>query len=1298
MARVRLAFLGPPLIELDGAPVHLDTRKAVALVAYLAETAEPVSRDTLVTLLWSRYGRAGGHAALRRTLSTLRSALGKGLLDAERETVRLVQSPDLQVDISRSRDLLALCGSHAHGRQEICRGCLPVLSEAAGLFRGEFLAGFTLKDSVDFDDWQFFTTEKYRLEAVHMLDKLVLCHAAAGDFGSAISFAHRRLGVDRMDESAHAMLMRLHAWGGNRAAASHQFEECRRMLGEELDSPPKESTVRLAEAIARGEPPEIPVFASEWAEREKASAAEPFTESAFSTVLAVATPPAGEGYGETIARYHGQLIESSESGFLALFGDGRFLESNPELAIRAALEMREVAGESSHPIRGAVTTGYLSRAAGESTLRFAGRAVPLARLLAERAPEGALLVDQHTYRLTRDAFSFAPVAEGRRSSGRPTFGVLGLAPVSRKSRGPFGPHSEMIGREEEAARLTHAFERTAGGNGQVVVITGEAGIGKSRLVHELYHRVSDTLATGGVRWLEGRCLSPKTNIGYWPFIDMIGVLDAEQRARTTGEDETESFSRESLDEILAQKADGGPGRVRSLVSAADELLGHWRAGPHRQEIDQWGPEQVKHRAFNAVTLLFRELSRQVPLVLVFEDLHWADTLSLDLIDSLLDSSRGLRIVLVLVYRIDPDHRSRILASSAARRRLDELTEIHLREITREEGSQMLDALVPAESLPASVRESILQSCRGNPYFLEELARATATGFQEAEELPPPDPSAGEANRSTLSQGIKSVVLSRFFNLSETEQEVLSHAAVIGRVFLRRLLALAVERDDLGAILEDLEDRELLFIERSVPEVEYSFKHALTQEAVYESISVEDRLRLHRKAAHAYQRLSPSARTEYSESLAYHYDRGKEVEKAIDFYYVSGEKARQGYANSAAVAHFTRGLELLRASPQGAVSLDRELEFLISLGVPLVLAKGHQDPTVEAVHLRAKAICEERGSPLQRFLVNLGLNRHYSYSRQRLHYGQQMLDIARGMGDERLISRAHGMLAESFFYFGDFPEMRAHAEAGQAHCQPAGSSLDLIQFGNDTSAIVMITRSLALWGFGFMTQSAEVMQEDLTRARTLGHAFTLCMVIFYACLLSFMRREQHEARPLSEELFSLAQREGFALYIGYGLVLRGWSGGDPRLIRRGIEMLPRHPFPCAYACMLAELYLADGRTDSAIETLDNALTQVRETHLHLWEPEVHRLRGEAGRVAGEPDEDTDRWFQRSLRLSQKQKAKCLELRATMSLYRRGLQSGSTALRGQLEALYGSFTEGRASADLSEARRLLDGLPLPPSPEA
>jgi TolB-like protein/DNA-binding SARP family transcriptional activator len=263
MAKVRLAFLGPPSIERDGVPVHLDTRKAIALMVYLSVIGKPVSRDTLVTLLWSRYGRAEGHAALRRTLSTVRTALGREFIDAEREAVSLPELPDTWIDLSRFRELLTLSASHPHGQPAICRLCLPLLSEAAKLYRGQFLLGFTLKDSVDFDDWQLFTTEKYRLEAVQVLDRLALCSAAAGDFRSAIGYAHERLGLDRLDESAHALLMQLFAWEGNRAAAKHQFDECQRLLEKELNSPPQQATLRLAESIAQGRVPDLPAFANE---------------------------------------------------------------------------------------------------------------------------------------------------------------------------------------------------------------------------------------------------------------------------------------------------------------------------------------------------------------------------------------------------------------------------------------------------------------------------------------------------------------------------------------------------------------------------------------------------------------------------------------------------------------------------------------------------------------------------------------------------------------------------------------------------------------------------------------------------------------------------------------------------------------------------------------------------------------------------------------------------------------------------------------------------------------------------
>jgi TolB-like protein len=279
MARVRLAFLGPPAVELDGAPVHFDTRKAVALLAYLSVIGRPVSRDTLVTLLWSPYGRAEGHSALRRTLSTLRSALGDEFLDAEREAVSLTESPDTWIDLSRCKELLALAGGHAHAQQTICRRCLPLLKEAARLYRGEFLLGFTLKDSVDFDDWQLFTTEKYRLEATQILDRLVLCTAAAGDYQSALGYAHERLGLDPLDEAAHATLMRLYAWEGNRAAARHQFEECRRLLEKELKDEPQQETVRLAESIAQGRMSDPPSFADESQRKVQKSAAQAPAES-----------------------------------------------------------------------------------------------------------------------------------------------------------------------------------------------------------------------------------------------------------------------------------------------------------------------------------------------------------------------------------------------------------------------------------------------------------------------------------------------------------------------------------------------------------------------------------------------------------------------------------------------------------------------------------------------------------------------------------------------------------------------------------------------------------------------------------------------------------------------------------------------------------------------------------------------------------------------------------------------------------------------------------------------------------
>jgi len=456
--RVRLAFLGTPWIECDGVPAQLDTRKAVALLAYLAVGDGPASRESLVTLLWSRYGRAGGHAALRRTLSTIRSALGRDVLATERENVGLSAAEGLWVDILHFRQLTARSAAHAHGERGVCRDCLPILEEAARLLRGELLAGFTLKDSLDFDDWQFYATEKIRTQAAHLLDRLVTGKAALGEYGAAIGYALQRLGLDRLDEAAHASLMRLHAWDGNPAAARQQFNELRDLLATELDSDPQEETIRLAENISQGLLPRPPGLVP--ADGGSARLLAPAT---FATVLIMRAEALQTRTTEVIRKYHGRVAESSGTGFLAVFDDGRYVESNPELAVRAGLELRSV----ERNLRGAVATG------GQ-----ADRLVPLARLLAERAPAGSLLSDELTYHLTREAFLFHSARPGRIGA----FLVGGVAPVSRKSRGSANTLTEMVGREEETAKLSRAFEKAVTGKGQVVVITGEARC-CSRLPH-----------------------------------------------------------------------------------------------------------------------------------------------------------------------------------------------------------------------------------------------------------------------------------------------------------------------------------------------------------------------------------------------------------------------------------------------------------------------------------------------------------------------------------------------------------------------------------------------------------------------------------------------------------------------------------------------------------------------------------------------------------------------------------------------------------------------------------------------
>jgi predicted ATPase/DNA-binding SARP family transcriptional activator len=271
-----LRLLGPPQIERDGAPVEVDTRKAIALLAYLAVTGQAHSREALAGLLWPEYDAERAYANLRRTLWALNKGLGKGWLDTEGDTVSLVRTPGLWLDLEVFDGLLAECRTHGHAQAEVCAGCLAPLAEAAALYRGDFLAGFTLRDSPAFDEWQFFEAEQLREALASALQRLAQGYAAEGNLTRAIDAARRWLALDPLREAAHRELMRLYAWDGRRTAALRQYEECARVLDEELGVPPEAETDQVHEAVQRNELPPPPV--------ERPAAAQ-------TGVRATATPP-----------------------------------------------------------------------------------------------------------------------------------------------------------------------------------------------------------------------------------------------------------------------------------------------------------------------------------------------------------------------------------------------------------------------------------------------------------------------------------------------------------------------------------------------------------------------------------------------------------------------------------------------------------------------------------------------------------------------------------------------------------------------------------------------------------------------------------------------------------------------------------------------------------------------------------------------------------------------------------------------------------------------------------------------
>ncbi len=645
--------------------------------------------------------------------------------------------------------------------------------------------------------------------------------------------------------------------------------------------------------------------------------------------------------GSEIYRFGGEVDQFRGDGLVAFFGATTAHEDDPERAVLSALAMQEAikthAAELAERegiellLRVGVNTGEVitasigdSRQHSEETAM--GRAIALAARMESAAEPGTVLVSENTYRLVQPLFEWRPlgkiIVKGV-SQPVTVYRPLAARVVSGKPRGIAGLTSPLVGRRAEFRALQEAANSLRAGVGGIVTVVGEAGIGKSRLVAELCRR--ELGAEGeALQWVEGRCLSYGTTIAYLLWLDVLrGLLwvtveDSPVAVRNVLEERVRALCPERFDDVYPYLS-----RLLSLPLEVEE----------EAMLRGLGAEGLKVGTFRAVGTLVECTAQQQPLVVVCEDLHWADPTSLELLEQLLALTDHAPLLPVCVFRPETEHGCWRIKETAARRYRHRHTDLRLDPLSAAESETLVGNLLRVEDLPQEFRGRILSHAEGNPFYVEEIIRSLMdSGVIAHDEATGRWRAMRDVTDITIPDTLHGVLMARIDRLRSEAKRVLQLASVIGRVFFYRVLAaIAREKRELDAHLLTLQREQMIRERARMPELEYIFKHQLTQEAAYNGLLRKDRRIYHRQVAEALERLYPERIEEQVGLLAHHWERAKEPEKAIGYLLRAGNQAHLAYANEEALAYFHRALALLDGSQLSESRKDWRLEALKGLG-------------------------------------------------------------------------------------------------------------------------------------------------------------------------------------------------------------------------------------------------------------------------------------------------------------------------------------------------------------------------------
>jgi class 3 adenylate cyclase/tetratricopeptide (TPR) repeat protein len=989
---------------------------------------------------------------------------------------------------------------------------------------------------------------------------------------------------------------------------------------------------------------------------------------------------------EAVQRYGGYVAQSTGDGIFALFGAPVAHEDHPQRALFAALRMQAQVKRYADKLRAEKGVNLQVRVGtntGEVVVREIrtgekhaeylpiGHSASVAARLQALAAPGSIAITEQVRKLVEGYFVLKPLGPARIkgvSEALEIYEVTGLGPLrTRLQRGAARGYTKFVGREREMETLRHAAELAKDGHGQIVAAVAEPGVGKSRLFFEFKAKNQS-----GWMVLEAFSVSHGKASAYLPLIDLLhGYFEI------TAEDDARRRRQKVLGRLLDLD--------RSLEDAVPYLFSLLGTVEGEDSLAQMDAQVRKRRTLEAIKRILLRESLNQPLIVMFEDLHWIDEQTQELLNLLADSLANAKILLLVNYRPEYFHQ---WGSKTY------YTQLRIDPLGRESAQEMLSALLGDGAELAPLKRIIIEKTEGNPLFMEEIIQALVEdgSLQRngAVRLARP------VEQLRIPPTVQDILASRIDRLPTEAKDSLQTLAVIGIEFpvalAREVLQLPPEQ--LDRLLGKLQTGEFIYEQPAAGDVEYAFKHALTHDVAYNSLLIERRKLLHERAAMAAESLFATSLSDHYDDLAHHYGRSGNALKAVNYLRLAAQQAMDRSAYEEAEGQLAAALEFLRTLPGDPERARTELALLLSLARCRTYL-GNSWAAIEILE-QAREVSERVGDDVSRFEIVRSLARAYRVGgddQQKLRtLLEELQGIAIRAADPELVARVRCELAIASTFEGNF--IAALEEFDRVSKLSVGDTpFEATEF--------WATNSWTLYFLGYPERAQASNRNSLAIGREVtASPGDLAMALSWSAHLSLLLRDPKTAAPHSDEAVRLVHEHGFLMGVPVAFI-HGRALAQLGQIEEGLsEMLRWQTYaktiganPGYFTSVgIAEAYLAAGRPREGLEAVNEGLELVQRTGTRINEAEMRRLKGELLLMGDKSTVvEAARCFGDAIEVARRQGAKSFELRATMSLARLLTKQGRrNEAHTMLAEIYNWFTEGFDTADLKDAKVLLDEL--------